>query len=218
MAVLIAIALLSTMLVVPATAASSEARTEKTIEAFFTELLGAKAEVDEKLLSEILKKSGSSPTEQSVAKAVSRYAVVPVESASALDVIAETVATDSVYTIKTLENGKKTIYVAVDIVKHPELFEKDIFRKAVYEICDRQIEFVEREAEFDLLGYTRFAGELYLHMVIYRVVDPFVDTLGSAIGIIMKVYNMAKVADMNIDEKRFPEVLMNLIGEIMMRI
>ena len=86
----------------------------------------------------------------------------------------------------------------------------------MYELCDRQLEFVEEEADFDLLGYTRFAGELYLHMVIYRVVDPFVDTLGSVIGIIVKLYNMAKVADMNIDEKRIPEIVRVAGGEILM--
>lgn len=212
----LAIVMLIIVFAVPASAVSSATNTKKSVEAFFSELLGAEAEVDKKLLSAIIRKTGSSPDSEVVAQVVSQYAVVPVESSSVLDVLAETVASDSVYTIKTLENGRKTIYVAVDIIQHPELFEKEVFRKAVYELCDRQFDFVEEETEFDLLGYTRFAGELYLHMVIYRVVNPFVDTLGSVIGIIVKLYNMAKVADMNIDESRIPELVMVVVGEILM--
>ena len=92
----------------------------------------------------------------------------------------------------------------------------DVFRAAVYKICDKQKEFVASEADFDLLTYTRFAGELYLHMRIYQIADPMADILGTVFDFLNKIVEMTGIADMNIDESRFPGFLFDIIGAIML--
>lgn len=217
--VVLALMMLFTMFALPASAAST-AQTEKNIEAFFTELLGGKVQIDEDLFAAILGDAGANPSKADVASAVSQYAVVAADDVSETDALAEAIANDSVYTIKTLENGKQTVYIAVKVADHPELFEMDVFRAAVYKICDKQntLEEVAANPEaFDLLTYTRFAGELYLHMRIYQFADPISIVLGAAFDFINDVVEMTAVADMNIDESRFPGFLFDLIGALVMR-
>lgn len=96
------------------------------------------------------------------------------------------------------------------------LFEMDVFRAAVYKICDKQKDFVTSEADFDLLTYKRFAGELYLHMRIYEIADPLSIVLGAVFDFINKIVEMTGVADMNIDENRFPGFVFDIIGELVL--
>ena len=71
----------------------------------------------------------------------------------------------------------------------------------------------EEDAEnLDLLSYNRFAGELYLHMIIYRVVAPVKDA--QWLPLVADLYNMSSVADMNIDESRIPPFFIEIIGFI----
>lgn len=216
LSVVLALMMIFATTAVPASAASSTAQTQKKVEAFFSELLGGKVEIDEDFFSAILSEIGFAPSKKAVASAVSQYAVVAAEDVDSVDALAEAIANDSVYTIKTLENGKQTIYIAVNVAEHPELFEMDVFRAAVYKICDKQNEFVTSEDEFDLLSYTRFAGELYLHMRIYQVADPLSIVLGAVFDFINDIVEMTGVADMNIDESRFPGFLFDIIGSLVM--
>ena len=215
LALLLSVMMLFTM-ALPASAASTEAKTQENIEAFFSELLGGKVEIGDDFFKAITENLGAAPSKKAVAGAVSQYAVVAAEDVNSAEALAEAIADDSVYTIKTLENGKKTVYIAVNVAEHPELFEMDVFRAAVYKICDKQKEFVTSEADFDLLTYTRFAGELYLHMRIYQVAEPMADVLGTVFDFLNKIVEMTGIADMNIDESRFPGFLFELIGAIML--
>lgn len=96
------------------------------------------------------------------------------------------------------------------------LFEMDVFRAAVYKICDKQKDFVTSEADFDLLTYKRFAGELYIHMRIYQIADPMADILGTVFDFLNKIAEMTGIAEINIDESRFPGFLFELVGVIML--
>lgn len=216
--VVLALMMLFAMFSAPASAASyNTTQTLEKVEAFFSELLGGKVEIDEDFFAAILDKAGLAPSKKAVAGAVSQYAVVALDDVDEVDVLAEAIANDCVYTIKALENGKQTIYIAVNVEKYPELFEMDVFRAAVYKICDKQNDFVTSEAEFDLLSYTRFAGELYLHMRIYQIADPLSIIFGAIFDFINDIVEMTKIADMNIDEARFPGFLFNLIGALVLR-
>lgn len=217
LSIVLVVMMLFAMSAVPASAASSATQTQKNVEAFFSELLGGKVEISDDFFAAILDKVGAVPSKEEVAGAVSQYAVVAAEDVSSVDALAEAIANDSVYTIKTLENGKQTIYIAVKVAEHPELFEMDVFRAAVYKICDRQNEFVTSEAEFDLLSYTRFAGELYLHMRIYQIADPLSIIFGVIFDFINKIVEMTGVADINVDENRFPGFLFDIIGDLLLR-
>ncbi|MBQ1243453.1 MAG: hypothetical protein IIX98_03640 [Clostridia bacterium] len=214
-AILLALMMLFSM-ALPASAADSSAKTQENVEAFFSELLGGEVEIGEEFYEAILSGLDAAPSKNEVAGAVAQYAVVAAEDVDSVDALAQAIADDSVYTIKTLENGKQTIYIAVNVAEHPELFEMDVFRAAVYKICDKQKEFVTSEADFDLLTYTRFAGELYLHMRIYQIADPMADILGTVFDFLNKIVEMTGIADMNIDESRFPGFLFDIIGAIML--
>lgn len=217
LSVVLAVMMLFTMFALPASAASSAAKTQESVEAFFSELLGGKVEIGDDFFNAIFGQLGANPSKKEVAGAVSQYAVVAAEDVSGVDAIAEAIANDSVYTVKTLENGKKTIYIAVNVEEHPELFEMDVFRAAVYKICDKQNEFVDSPENFDLLTYKRFAGELYLHMRIYQFADPLSIVLGAVFGFINDIVEMTRIADMNIDESRFPSFMFDIIGDLLLR-
>ena len=211
LALLLSVMMLFTM-ALPASAASSEAKTQENIEAFFSELLGGKVEIGDDFFKAITENLGAAPSKKAVAGAVSQYAVVAAEDVNSAEALAEAIADDSVYTIKTLENGKKTVYIAVNVAEHPELFDMEVFRAAVYKICDKQNEFVDSPESFDLLTYKRFAGELYLHMRIWQIADPMSIVLGAIFDFINKIVEMTGVADMNIDENRFPGFMFDIIG------
>ena len=215
LALILALMMLFSM-ALPASAADSSAKTQENVEAFFSELLGGEVEIGEGFYEAILSGLDAAPSKNEVAGAVAQYAVVAAEDVDSVDALAQAIADDSVYTIKTLENGKQTIYIAVNVAEHPELFEMDVFRAAVYKICDKQKEFVASEDDFDLLTYTRFAGELYLHMRIYQIADPMADILGTVFDFLNKIVEMTGIADMNIDESRFPGFLFDIIGAIML--
>lgn len=215
LALLFSVMMLFTM-ALPASAASSEAKTQENIEAFFSELLGGKVEIGDDFFKAITENLGAAPSKKAVAGAVSQYAVVAAEDVNSAEALAEAIADDSVYTIKTLENGKKTVYIAVNVAEHPELFDMEVFRAAVYKICDKQNEFVDSPESFDLLTYKRFAGELYLHMRIYEIADPLSKVLGAVFDFINKIVEMTGVADMNIDENRFPGFMFDIIGELVL--
>ena len=215
LALLLSVMMLFTM-ALPASAASTEAKTQENIEAFFSELLGGKVEIGDDFFKAITENLGAAPSKKAVAGAVSQYAVVAAEDVNSVDALAQAIADDSVYTIKTLENGKKTVYIAVNVAEHPELFDMEVFRAAVYKICDKQNEFVDSPESFDLLTYKRFAGELYLHMRIYEIADPLSIVLGAIFDFINKIVEMTGVADMNIDENRIPSVVFDIIGELVL--
>lgn len=216
LALILALMMLFSM-ALPASAADSSADTQANVEAYFSALLGGEVEIGDEFYEAIVSELDAAPSKNEVAEAVSQYAVVAAEDVDRVDALAQAIADDSVYTIKTLKNGKKTIYIAVNVAEHPELFEMDVFRAAVYKICDKQKEFVTDEAEFDLLTYTRFAGELYLHMRIYEIADPMADILGSVFSFLNKIVEMTGIADMNIDESRFPGFIFDIIGAVMLR-
>lgn len=214
--VVLALMMLFTMFALPSTAADAT----KNLEAYYSELLGTEAQVDDALIDAILGEAGANPTKEDLANAVSQYAVVAAEDVDSVDALAEAIANDSVYTIKTLENGKQTIYIAVDVANHPELFDMDVFRAAVYKICDKQNNLEEVASNpdaFDLLTYSRFAGELYIHMRIYQFADPLSIVLGPIFDFINKIVEMTAIADMNIDEARFPGGIFDLIGQLLLR-
>ena len=212
---LLALVMLFSM-ALPASAAETKGNTQENIEKFFSELLGGKVEIGKEFYEAIVNGMDASPSKKEVANAVSQYAVVAAEDVNSAEALAEAIAADSAYTIKTLENGKQTIYIAVNVAEHPELFDMDVFRAAVYKICDKQNEFVNSPENFDLLTYTRFAGELYLHMRIYEIADPLSIVLGAVFDFINKIVEMTGVADINIDENRFPGFMFDIIGELVL--
>ena len=70
LALLLSVMMLFTM-ALPASAASSEAKTQENIEAFFSELLGGKVEIGDDFFKAITENLGAAPSKKAVAGAVS---------------------------------------------------------------------------------------------------------------------------------------------------
>lgn len=217
LAILLSVLMLVSVFSVSASAIGESSRLEKRVEEVLSVFIGngddVKVEIGSDFLN-ALKKNGSGYGR--VAKTMSTYAVVAAADVDDVDAVAQAIADGSAYKIVVLENGKKTVYISVDLTANPEIFEEDVFRAAVVKLIDKQNEVIpEGEAEnFELLDYNRFAGELYLHMFLYQIVEPFKDI--EWMPMVADVYAMTKVADINIDEARIPPFIMTVVGYIML--
>lgn len=129
--------------------------------------------------------------------------------------LGQAIADNCVYTVTVLEDGKKTVYIAVDLDENPELFNVACLQDAVKAMYENQKAYVEGEENISLLGYNDIAGELALHMIAYAVLNPVQSTLT---GKLRSIFESARVADLNIDESRFPRFLITFIGEIIMNV
>ena len=122
------------------------------------------------------------------------------------------------YTLRVLDkaSGTTTVYIAVNIAEHPELYRLDCFHDAVTEMVAGQKTVVGYDKEKTvLMDYNRIAGELALHMIVYGVTAPIVYLQGSYTpSVIRQLYSQAKVAELNIDEDRAPSSLMSMLGGI----
>ena len=125
--------------------------------------------------------------------------------------LSDDIANDADYTITTMENGKKTVYISVDLREHPEIANLDVFRAAVKKLDAKQNETAAGEAgDYDLMSYQHIAGELALHVIIAAAMsamgkDESDSTLHSSM-----------VADLNKDESRFPSQLIEILGKFLM--
>lgn len=214
LAVILSILMLVSVFSVSASAADKsvfEAKVESALGLLIGNGEGVDVEVGADFLS-ALKENGTGS--RRLAKSMSNYAVVKASDVKDVDAVAEAIADGSAYNIKVLEDGKQTVYISVDLVAHPELFDEEVFRAAVVKLIDKQNEVIPEEEidNFDLLDYNRFAGELYLHMLIYRFTAPVKDA--TWLPLVEELYNMSSVADMNIDESRIPPFFMEIIGFI----
>ncbi len=125
--------------------------------------------------------------------------------------LSDTIANDADYTITTMENGKKTVYIAVDLREHPEIANLDVFRATVKKLDAKQNETAAGQAgDYDLMSYQHIAGELALHVIVAAAMsaigkDESDGTMSSAV-----------VANLNKDESRYPSQLIEILGKIIM--
>ena len=128
-----------------------------------------------------------------------------------IDGMSDAIANDADYTIEVMENGKKTVYIAVDLREHPEVVNLDVLRAAVKKMDAKQQEVIAgEEGDIDLMSYQHIAGELALHVIIAAAMsamgkDESDSTLSSAM-----------VANLNKDESRFPTQLIEFLGKFIM--
>ena len=125
--------------------------------------------------------------------------------------LSDDIANDADYTVTTLENGKKTVYISVDLREHPEIANLDVFRAAVKKLDAKQNEAAAAEAgDYDLMSYQHIAGALALHVIVAAAMSAMgKDESDSTL-------NSSMVADLNKDESRFPSQLIEIIGRFLM--
>lgn len=122
------------------------------------------------------------------------------------------------YYVVELEDGTRTVYVAVDIESHPEVFNYTVFRNVVEAIYEQQGKSLLKSADGEvdyLMSYEHIAGELALHAIIYAITNELIEVTGTTNSTILKIYESAARADLNIDEARVPSALISIFGVLL---
>lgn len=143
-----------------------------------------------------------------------RFKVFSNEEAEA---IAQEIAQNSWYEPLFLEPDIESVVISVDLRAYPELSNLNVLVKASRAIVDRSPEFLTNTtATVELLDYSRFAGELALHVLALMMIDR-----GAQLGLLTdtaSLYETFEIADMNLDESRISPFFMNAAGTIVMNI
>lgn len=130
-----------------------------------------------------------------------------------LEAISDKLCAQSNVKLVELKDGRYTYYIAVDFrMEDGEYFARPaVLRKTSHKLYDRTQQMAQNETECTpvLMDYTHIVGEITLHFVVFRVTD----SLGgeSLTGVLGRLYRSAVVADLNIDENRFP-ILIRIVG------
>lgn len=135
---------------------------------------------------------------------------------SEVEAVSQRIADSCTYRITTIENGKKTVYVAVDLRTCKEIFDARVFinaTKKLYDKCEELAIAHGKEADpdqFDLMSYNHLAGELAIHMII----TDFTNDMGANDGnvLLKSWFDKSVVADLNVDEDRLAPAIISAFG------
>lgn len=157
-------------------------------------------------------------TVEELKKIMQSYIFVEVDD---VDASVLKVLNDVKYYPVELENGEKTVYIAVDIKSNPDIFNYEVFRRTVEELYEDQGEALiigtDGNADY-LMSYEHIAGELAFHAIIYAVANELISVTGTQNETVIGLYNSAMIADLNVDENRLPWQIFSILGIIIMEI
>lgn len=114
------------------TAALTEAQAIAAAETGIAALVGeedADVELDKDLADKIIE---DADTPEQIARSLAQFIFVEKSQVPALS---DAIINDSVYTVTVSVDGKDTVYVAIDTVAHPEIYDARVFLA----VCDKQI-------------------------------------------------------------------------------
>ena len=138
---------------------------------------------------------------------------------SEVEAVSQKIADSCKYRVTTLENGKKTVYVAVDFRTCYEIFDARVFLNASKKLFNKCEELAIADGmdanpdAYDLMTYNHLAGELAMHMILADLSN---DMGGSKEGSwLNKIYKMSVVADLNVDESRIDAGLIRFFGQVL---
>lgn len=166
--------------------------------------------VSDELADEIADKAD---TPKEISGLLSGYLFIEKEKAE--EVAADIVANVK-YTVKVIDGGVQTVYCSIDFEKFPEIFDLRVYRSAIKKLQDKCSEFakengIDIEADsFKPMSYSHIAGELALHIILARL---SVDTADWN-PVSQWIYEHSSIADLNVDEARFPVALIEAMGDI----
>ena len=130
--------------------------------------------------------------------------------------ISDRIADSAEYWPNITVDGCETVCAGVRISENPEIANPKVFRKTVVKMVDRTRTVIESPNENTVfMDYQRFGGELAFHILAIILLDIF---KGAEIPDYETTYEMFDRADMNIDEHRIPQWLMNFAGYVIMGI
>ena len=135
---------------------------------------------------------------------------------SKIEAISQRIADSSEYKVVVIENGKKTVYIAVDLIKNPEIFDARVFLNATEKMLNKAEEKAiadgmnDNPASYDLMSYNHLAGELAMHMILADMTNDLGATKGN--GILKDLYDRAILSELNIDEDRIAPAIIEFFG------
>ena len=135
---------------------------------------------------------------------------------SEIEAISQRIADSCEYKVVVIDGGKKTVYVAVDLIKNREIFDARVFLNTTEKLLKKAEEKAIADGmnknpdNYDLMSYHHLAGELALHMILADITNDLGATKGN--GILKKLYDMAVVSDLNVDEDRILPVFIEFFG------
>ena len=172
---------------------------------------GDNVEVSEELIAAVAE---DAETPEDVANFFSKFVFV---EDSEVEAVSQKIADSCKYTITTVNDGRKTIYVAVDLRKCKEIFDARVFLNATEKVFNKCNELaiadgmMEGDGLYTLMSYNHLAGELALHMILADVTNDLGATKGN--GILRDLYNKAVVSDLNVDEDRIAPAIIEFFGQ-----
>ena len=201
--------------VLPASAADdtlTDAQLVAAVEAAATAFVeGEKVEVSDALVAAVAEEAD---TPEEVANFFSKFVFV---KDSEIEAVSQKIADSCKYTITTVDDGRKTIYVAVDLRKSKEIFDARVFLNATKKVFDKCNEMaiadgmMEGDGLYTLMSYNHLAGELALHMILADVTNDLGASKGN--GILKDLFNKSVVSDLNVDEDRLTPALIEFFGQ-----
>ena len=168
-------------------------------------------EVNDALLNAVAEEA---ETPEEVADFFSKFVFV---EDSEVEAVSQKIADSCRYTITTVEDGRKTVYVAVDLRKSKEIFDARVFLNATQKIFNKCNELaiadgmMEDDGLYTLMSYDHLAGELALHMILCDVTNDLGANKGN--GILKDLFNKSVVSDLNVDEERIAPALIEFVGQ-----
>lgn len=206
-------------LMVPASAAEADTTlTAEQITSAATAVAGAlvnanenaTVDVSDELISAVI---GTTETPQEIADFFTKFIFV---EESEVEAVSQKIADSCKYRITTLENGKKTVYVAVDLRTCKDIFDAKVFLNATKKLLAKCEELAIADGmnsnpeNYTLMSYNHLAGELALHMILTDFTNDFGANDGNVL--LKKWFDMSVVADLNIDENRISPAFIEFIG------
>ena len=171
---------------------------------------GDSVEVSEALVEAVAEEA---ETPEDVANFFSKFVFV---EDSEVEAVSQKIADSCRYRITTVDDGRKTIYVAVDLRQCKEIFDARVFLNATQKVFNKCNELaladgmMEGDGLYTLMSYNHLAGELALHMILADVTNDLGANKGN--GILKDLFNRSVVSDLNVDEDRIAPALIEFIG------
>lgn len=222
----LALVLIMTLsLAVTASATDADAAlTDEQIEAAAIAAAGALVAADEDTTVDINDAildaiGGGIDTPEEIANFFSKFVFV---EESEVEAVSQKIADSCKYRVTTIKDGKKTVYVAVDLRICKEIFDARVFLNATKKIFNKCEEVAIEHGmnadpdSFDLMTYDHLAGELALHMILTDFTNDFGANDGNVL--LKKWFDMSVVADLNVDESRVSPAMIKLFGKMVQSI
>ena len=137
---------------------------------------------------------------------------------SEIEAVSDKIADSCKYTVTTLEDGKKTVYVAVNLYECREIFDARVFLAATEKIYNKSKEeaiadgMTDGDEAYNLMTYQHLAGELALHMILADVTNDLGANKGN--GILKDLFDKSVISDLNVNESRVSPAFIAFVGKL----